>query len=99
MSGSEYLPEIEFGDSVSNGMWRRLFDNAVTWVPDYIYYDGSIDSWDYVVEKFADVPGFHVCEVNRDDGELDYVLSTHKTLHEAMAICKVLLANGGVGYE
>jgi hypothetical protein len=27
------------------------------------------------------------------------LLSTHKTLAEAISICKVLLANGGIKYE
>ncbi len=91
------LPFMDEGDAVRDGMWRRVFNDVVTFQPDYIFYDKSIDEWDYAVEKYPFVPGFHVVEINQMDDMLqDRVLSSHKTLAEAMSICKVLLANGGV---
>ncbi len=87
-------------ETISNGVWRRVFDDCVTFQPAYLRrYDAN---WFYAVFKYPFVPGFHVCRF--DDGDEDdmlyadaeYVLSTHKTLHEAMGILKLLLANGGV---
>ena len=88
---------LEEGDAVSHGMWRRVFEAVVTWQPDYIFHDDSIVEWDYCVGKFPFVPGFHVCHID-DDGD-EHILSTHKTLHEAMDIVKILLASGGVRHE
>ena len=96
--GDDYLEILEPGDAVCHGMWRRVFDDAVAWQPDYIYYDQSIDEWDYSVCKYPFVPGFHVVALDHEH-QSENILATHKTLHEAMAICKVLLANGGVHYE
>ena len=94
------LPYLGDGDAVYDGMWRRVFEDCVTWCPDYIFYDTTIEEWDYIVEKYPFVPGFHVCLVDQFEDVLhDKILSSHKTLAEAMAICKVLLANGGVRYE
>jgi hypothetical protein len=91
---------LEQGDAVYDGMWRRVFNDCVTWQPAYIYHDKTIDEWDYVVEKYPFVPGFHVCQIDDEAGIIqDRVLSSHKTLAEAMSICKVLLANGGIRYE
>ena len=97
--GDDELPYLEDGDAVRDGMWRRVFDYCVTFQPDYLYYDHSIDTWDYAVEKYPFVPGFHVVCIEHTDTEgNDTILSSHKTLAEAMSICKVLLANGGVHY-
>lgn len=87
---------FEEGDAMQHGMWRRVFEEMVSWQPDYIFYDDSIEQWDYCVGKFPFVPGFHVCYL--DDDGCEYILSTHKTLHEAMDIVRVLLASGGVHY-
>lgn len=86
----------------ADGLVRRVFDDLVQWLPDSVY--GRAAQWDYAVYKFAFVPGFHVCEIHDDgtpDGNDDWeqILSSHRTLAEAMAICKVLLANGGAHYE
>lgn len=96
------LPRLEDGDAVYDGMWRMMFEDSVAFQPDYLYYDHSVDEWDYIVEKYPFVPGFHVCQLDMDHdsiGMQTFILSTHKTLAEAMSICKVLLANGGVRYE
>ena len=84
-----------------NGLLRRTFNNFAQWLPQDVFENA--EQWDYAVYKFPFVPGFHVCRIY-DDGtpaggeDWEEVLSSHKTLHEAMAICKVLLANGGVTY-
>jgi hypothetical protein len=84
------------GDCVEGDAVRRVFEEYVQWIPRWVI-DSSM-SWDYCVVKYAFVPGFHLVEYKRDDEHELYedVLSTHKTLHEAMGICRVLLANGGV---
>lgn len=86
------------------GVWMRVFpvDGFVQFLPEWIQTDPAVECWHYAVYKFAFVPGFHVCQIGRDFGdELDdeaVVLSSHRTLHEAMGITKILLANGGVEY-
>jgi hypothetical protein len=76
-----------------------VFEDCVTYQPDYLYYDQTVTSWNYAVEKFPFVPGFHVVDIMHDETEgNDLILSSHKTLAEALSICKVLLANGGVQY-
>lgn len=93
------------GDTITHGLWRRMFEDCVTWQPAWLCNDDTVAYWLYAVFRYPTVPGFHVCYMGTpDDGSDDYledgevVLSTHKTLHEAMGVCKVLLANGGVGY-
>ena len=81
---------------IAHDVWIRLFEDSVTFQPTYLKYANTVYEWDYAVSKFPFVPGFHVCEFD-DDGQ-EYVLSTHKTLHEAMDIVKILLASGGVRY-
>jgi hypothetical protein len=46
------------------------------------------------------VPGYHLVHYPGDDADDDddVVISTHKTLAEAVSILKLLLANGGVVY-
>lgn len=85
-------------DVVRDGMWRRIFEDAVSWQPDYLKED-SVSHWDYGVCKYAFVPGFHVVQFDDGADDQEYILSSHKTLHEAMGVCKVLLANGGVHYD
>jgi hypothetical protein len=92
------LERLEDGDAVGHGVWRRVFEDLVAWQPDSIYYDDRVVEWDYSVCKYPFVPGFHVTHLDHES-QSDTILSSHKTLHEAMAICKVLLANGGVRYE
>lgn len=83
---------------------RRVFDDAVQFVPSWLINNPEVESWDYSVFKFPFVPGFHVCYME-DEDEFDdtsdiqeFILSTHKTLHEAMGVCRLLLANGGIKY-
>ena len=85
----------------ANGLLRRTFEDFTQWIPEEVF--DLADTWDYGVYKYPFVAGFHVCRIYDDDtpqgvDDWEEVLSTHKTLHEAMAICKVLLANGGVHY-
>lgn len=87
------------GDVITNGTWRRMFDDCVSYQPEFLKHDHGIDHWDYVVMKYPFVPGFHVVHLDNDDDTTETVLSTHKTLHEAMGVLKILLASGGVHYD
>ena len=79
---------------------RRIFDDSVQWVPNELM--GDIATFDYAVFRFPFVPDFHLCLMDDADDTPDgvqvLILSTHKKLEEAMNICKVLLANGGIHY-
>lgn len=96
----QYLNEAH--DKVINGLLRRIFEDSVQWIPDGLWGNDEVAEWDYAVYKFPFVPGFHVCYMDDTDSDLDdtqeFILSSHKTLHEAMGVCKVLLANGGIKY-
>ena len=85
-----------YGDAHRNGVWRRTFPDAVTFQPSWLDAEDQNYEWDYAVFKYPFVPGFHVAYISYTADEAnEVILSSHKTLHEAMAICKVLLANGG----
>lgn len=77
---------------------RRTLYYSVQWIPKHL--TALEVTFDYAVFKFPFVQGFHLClmesDYNAADGVQEHILSTHKTLHEAMSICKVLLANGGI---
>ncbi len=96
--------EFDYDDSRTsdeatyNGIWRRVFNDCVTFQPDYLK-SLQVNSWDYAVIKYPFVPGFHVVQFEDNFDDDEYILSTHKTLHEAMGVLKVLLANGGVRYD
>jgi hypothetical protein len=80
---------------------RREFDNHIQWVPSWLIGHADISHWRYSVHRYPFVPGYHLVHYpgdNADDDD-DIVISTHKTLAEAMSILKVLLANGGVIYD
>ena len=88
--------------ALSDGLLRRVFDGFTQWIPKEVF--DNAESWDYAVYKFPFVPGFHVCRIHDDGTVMGYehweeIMSSHKTLHEAIAICRVLLANGGAQYE
>lgn len=86
---------MSVSEHVANDVWRRVWPDCVTFQPAYLRtYE---ETWYYAVFKYPFVPGFHVCESDHQTEE--YVLSTHKTLHEAMGILKVLLANGGTSRD
>jgi hypothetical protein len=84
-----------------NELRREVYDACVQWVPMKVVR--TYNSWDYAVFKFPFVPGFHLCFMEDDSDTLggthETIISTHKTLHEAMNICKLLLANGGAYYR
>lgn len=87
------------------GYVRRVFDDCVCFTPNLVYNDDTVEQWYYEVVRLAFVPEYHVVRWEydyntfTDDDPFMTVLSTHKTLAEALSICKVLLANGGVKYE
>ena len=87
---------------MSNHYVRRVFPASVVWVPRSHWDTGYSVRFAFVVQKFAFVPDYHITFLgygyDGDDGD-DYVMSTHKTLAEAMSILNVLLANGGLIYE
>lgn len=75
---------------------RRIFSDFVQWIPEDVFEHAG--TWDYAVYRFAFVPGFHVCQIHDSDDECNdwsQILSSHKTLHEAMGLCKLLLAYAG----
>lgn len=87
---------------LSNGLLRRVFNDFAQWLPQEVF--DNANAWDYAVYKYPFVPGFHVCRIYDDDtpqgeGDWEEILSSHKTLHEAMGVCRVLLANGGAHYD
>jgi hypothetical protein len=79
---------------------RREFDDHIQWVPSWLVEHTEIDYWRYSVHRYPFVPGYHLVQYLGDAASDDdvVVLSTHKTLAEAVSILKVLLANGGVVY-
>lgn len=86
----------------ANGLIRRTFNDFTQWLPQEVF--DTANAWDYGVYKYPFVPGFHVCRIYDDDtpeGSHDWeeIMSSHKTLAEAMGVCKVLLANGGAQYD
>jgi hypothetical protein len=77
---------------------RRIYDDSVQWLPWDLVKNAR--EWDYAVFRFPFVPGFHLCLMDDADdtpnGVQEHILSTHKKLEDAMNICKLLLANGGI---
>jgi hypothetical protein len=86
-----------------DGYVRRVFDDCVCFTPTLAYRGLDVVQWDYDVVRLAFVPDYHVArwedEHNEEGNPFMTLLSTHKTLAEAISICKVLLANGGIKYE
>lgn len=96
MAGSMLLSETR----TASGWDRRVFNDAVQWVPGGLIGNPDVAEWDYAVFRFPFVPGFHVCLMEGDDDTTqEFILTSHKLLHEAMDLCKLLLANGGIHYE
>ncbi len=87
-------------EATFHGIWRRVWDDCVTFQPDYLQGE-HVNYWDYAVCKYPFVPGFHVVQFTEEDDydDCETILSTHKTLHEAMGVVKILLASGGVRYD
>jgi hypothetical protein len=86
-----------------DGYVRRVFDDCVCFTPTMAYEARNVEQWDYDVVRLAFVPDYHVArwedEHDEEGNPFMTLLSTHKTLAEAISICKVLLANGGIKYE
>lgn len=102
----EYLDDYDAPDDdevdLPGGIRRRTFDDAVHFTPIDLVHKPTVECWGYAVARYPFVPGFHVVfmegpDVGTDDVP-EYILSTHKTLHEAMGLCRLLLANGGITY-
>ena len=87
---------------IKDGYARRLFDDCACFTPLLVYQDRNATAWSYDVVRLAFVPAYHVVRWDEPEDSFDdpdmTVLSSHKTLAEALSICKVLLANGGVCY-
>jgi hypothetical protein len=80
---------------------RREFDDHIQWMPRWVLEENGVDYWRYSVHRYPFVPDYHLVHYPNDNpgyNEDCIVLSTHKTLAEAVSILKVLLANGGVVY-
>jgi len=80
---------------------RREFEDHVQWMPRWVVEHADISYWRYSVHRYPFVPDYHLVHYPADDSDDDdcIVISTHKTLAEAVSILKVLLANGGVVYD
>ena len=86
-----------------NGYVRRTFDDGAYWTLDWVFEDTTIEQWQYDVARYPFVPDYHIIQYETfdsydDDGQ-ETILSTHKTLAEALSILRVLLASGGIKYE
>jgi hypothetical protein len=69
---------------------RLVFSTHVEWMVDPIILSGSGEP--YGVAKYPFVPGFHLVERRAGfNPNGHYILSSHKTLAEAMGILRVLL--------
>jgi hypothetical protein len=84
---------------MSNHYVRRVFPDSVVWVPRK-YWDSpdGNSSFAFVVQRYPFVPDYHVTFLGYDpeDESTEDIMSTHKTLAEAVSILNVLLANGGM---
>jgi hypothetical protein len=80
---------------------RREFEDHIQWMPRWVVEHADISYWRYSVHRYPFVPGYHLVHYPNDSAgdDDDVVISTHKTLAEAVSILKVLLANGGVVYD
>jgi hypothetical protein len=91
------------GKYINNGYVRRIFEGGAYWIPDWVYEDDAIGEWQYEVARYPFVEGYHIIQYEFfDDASADSqenILSTHKTLAEALSIVRVLLASGGIKYE
>jgi hypothetical protein len=86
-----------------NGYVRRTFEDGAYWILDWVYDDSNIEEWQYEVARYPFVEDYHITrydffDILADDDQ-ETILSTHKTLAEALSILRVLLASGGIKYE
>jgi hypothetical protein len=89
---------------IHNGYVRRTFEDGAYWILDWVYNDSCIEEWQYEVVRYPFVPDYHIIRYENfegagDDESQETILSTHKTLAEALSILRVLLASGGLNYE
>ena len=72
-----------------DGYLRRVFDDYAQWVPLEAETRGI--AFNYCVARLPFVTGYHLCVFDFDGAHLfTKILSTHKTLHEALDIVRVL---------
>lgn len=81
-----------------DGITRRIFDDTVQWMLQSVMEDEDVAGWHYAVHRFAFVPDYHIVRYQPEDDDWCDIVSTHRTLAEAVSILKVLLANGGLRY-
>ena len=88
------------GTVIWGDLARREFDDHIQWVPSWLIGGAGVFYRRYSVHRYPFVPGYHLVHYPTDSPDDDdcIVISTHKTLAEAVSILKVLLANGGVVY-
>ena len=79
-----------------NGYMRWSYDYGTCWMPLEVVDNPLVRTWHYGVIRYPFVPGYNLIRFSDDDDtdNDDYVMSNHKTLAEAMALLKMLLANG-----
>lgn len=74
-----------------DGYARRVFDDYVQWYPGEAGHKPTRLKLNYCVARFPFVPGYHLCGFDTSDIYTSLkILSTHKTLHEALDIVRVL---------
>lgn len=81
-----------------DGITRRVFEDTVQWMLQSVMGDDNVAGWHYAVQRFAFVPDYHIVKYQNASEDWCNIVSTHKTLAEAVSILKVLLANGGLRY-
>lgn len=95
---SEEAAHISYYEPVmSNQYVRRVFPDSVVWVPRRFWDSGELN-FAFVVQRYPFVPDYHITFLGYDynDESTQDIMSTHKTLAEAVSILNVLLANGGM---
>jgi len=74
-----------------DGYARRVFEDFVQWYPDEAEHKPTRLKLNYCVARFPFVPGYHMCAFDTSGFFVTInILSTHKTLHEALDIVRVL---------
>ena len=74
---------------IKDGYTRRVFADYVQWFP--AAWNNRNGPLPYCVTRYPFVPGYHLCAFGEDRNFVyPKILSTHKTLHEALDIAKVI---------
>lgn len=80
------------------GMYRNCVDDdGAYWCFTEHWDNQDVIDWKYGIAEYAFVPGYNVISFNEENGEghfsYERVLSNHKTLTEAIAILRLLMAS------